>query len=402
MQRHLIKCFGLFLLLNLGSMFLNRNLLSYQPQAVQRNGSPHAVPLSDANKVKIIQSAPSINCSSSQFFRIFYWTKYTSSKSTNNWFGLGTSPFEKCEYKNCLTTNDLADYNSSDAVLFYIFRARSLPSYKFSWQKWILRTDESPANSKTFAPYNGLFNATWTYHSKSDIFSHMYAAKSSPIPESQAKSPAKTMVLQRKRGIAWLVGHCYTNGARHLLVKALQKYIPVDVYGRCGQLRCGPETLDCERLFQAKYRFYLAFENSLCAEYATEKLWRALHHNLVPIVMGGSNYTSYLPPHWFIDVANFSTVRALADYLQLLDTNDSLYLQYFEWKKHFKITYYLPEPCVLCQYLSEHRNETKVYDRMDLFWDKRTDCHPPQQYYKELFQDIHHELKDTFSVSFVI
>ena len=35
------------------------------------------------------------------------------------------------------------------------------------------------------------------------------------------------------------------------------------------------------------YYFYLAFENSLCDEYITEKFFRTLNYNTVPVVMGG-------------------------------------------------------------------------------------------------------------------
>lgn len=42
-----------------------------------------------------------------------------------------------------------------------------------------------------------------------------------------------------------------------------------------------------------EYRFYLAFENSNCKEYITEKFFvTALGHNILPIVMGASRFIS--------------------------------------------------------------------------------------------------------------
>jgi alpha-1,3-fucosyltransferase len=38
------------------------------------------------------------------------------------------------------------------------------------------------------------------------------------------------------------------------------------------------------------YKFYLSFENSLCSDYVTEKFWKILNFNIVPIVLGGANY----------------------------------------------------------------------------------------------------------------
>ena len=47
------------------------------------------------------------------------------------------------------------------------------------------------------------------------------------------------------------------------------------------------------------YYFYLAFENSLCDEYITEKFFRTLNYNTVPVVMGGPRYI-YFSFHFFL------------------------------------------------------------------------------------------------------
>ena len=36
--------------------------------------------------------------------------------------------------------------------------------------------------------------------------------------------------------------------------------------------------------------FYMAFENSICDDCATEKFYRSLLYPIVPVVMGGANY----------------------------------------------------------------------------------------------------------------
>ena len=38
------------------------------------------------------------------------------------------------------------------------------------------------------------------------------------------------------------------------------------------------------------HMFYMAFENSICDDYATEKFYRSLLYPIVPVVMGGANY----------------------------------------------------------------------------------------------------------------
>ena len=42
--------------------------------------------------------------------------------------------------------------------------------------------------------------------------------------------------MSRKTKLAlWLVSHCETDNKREDYVKSLQKYIPVDIFGYCGQ-----------------------------------------------------------------------------------------------------------------------------------------------------------------------
>jgi hypothetical protein len=39
-----------------------------------------------------------------------------------------------------------------------------------------------------------------------------------------------------------------------------------------------------------RYYFYLAFENSLCKDYITEKFFDAMSRDVVPVVRGGGDY----------------------------------------------------------------------------------------------------------------
>ena len=68
----------------------------------------------------------------------------------------------------------------------------------------------------------------------------------------------------------------------------------------------------------SNYQFYLAFENSLCKDYATEKLFRALASDLVPVVMGGANYSNIVPPKSVINVQDFESPELLGKELKRL------------------------------------------------------------------------------------
>ena len=89
-------------------------------------------------------------------------------------------------------------------------------------------------------------------------------------------------------------------------------------------------------MIEAKYKFYLSFENSICDDYVTEKFFEIMNHDIVPVVYGGANYSRIAPPHSYIDALKF-TPETLANYLKLLDASDKLYNEYFWWKGHYTV-----------------------------------------------------------------
>ena len=71
-----------------------------------------------------------------------------------------------------------------------------------------------------------------TYRPGSDIWTPY-----GRIVKGKAASTQLLPVSENKtKGIAWLVSHCHTHSKREMLVKALQKHIPVDIYGNCGKV----------------------------------------------------------------------------------------------------------------------------------------------------------------------
>ena len=65
----------------------------------------------------------------------------------------------------------------------------------------------------------------------------------------------------------------------------------MDSYGTCGQKTCPNARAGHDFCFDdlsANHSFYLAFENSNCKDYITEKFWRTLTKPVIPVVMGGT------------------------------------------------------------------------------------------------------------------
>lgn len=140
---------------------------------------------------------------------------------------------------------------------------------------------------------------------------------------------------------------------------------------------------DCPTL--SKYLFYLAFENSNCPEYLTEKLWwNAYSKNAIPVIMGDSHNTikKLLPPSSYIHVEEFATPRDLANYLLYLNSTLSELYTYYQWKSYYEIHnehgYFKSlsvHYCRMCEALNYNDKSPKVYDDLERFWN-RNQCFP--------------------------
>jgi len=90
------------------------------------------------------------------------------------------------------------------------------------------------------------------------------------------------------------------------------------------------------------YKFVMAFENSLCWDYVTEKFFYNINFDIIPVVLDlHGNYERFAPPKSYINALDFSSVKELADYLKVLDQNDTLYNEYFWWKGYYAFEYSL-------------------------------------------------------------
>jgi len=255
---------------------------------------------------------------------------------------LGRQPLidARCPVTDCLFTEDEQLFNQSEIVLFDVQKMFDIPTYRFPHQRFVFYETESPANP-TSLPYiirpirHNFFNWTMTYRLDSDIV-HRYGEVNQLFRKSKTRSKlVKNTWHSKKKLVAWFVTRCYTAFRREEYVRQLSQFIPVDIYGPCGNLTCNQQNKSlCLEMLRADYKFYLAFENSLCPDYVTEKLFQTLMYDTVPVVLGGVDYDRFAPPHSFIDVRQFESAKQLADYLLLLDRSDHLYARYFDWKRH--------------------------------------------------------------------
>ncbi|KAG5320375.1 FUCTA fucosyltransferase, partial [Pseudoatta argentina] len=170
--------------------------------------------------------------------------------------------------------------------------------------------------------------------------------------------------------VAWFVSNCHPRNQRMHYARELSKYIQVDIYGACGSLRCPrSQSQTCFDMLDEDYKFYLAFENSNCKDYITEKFFvNGLGHNVLPIVMGAhpTDYARSSPYRSYIHVDEFESPKELAEYLHRLDRDDDLYNSYFRWKGtgEFINTYFW---CRVCAMLHDDR-PPKYYKDVNEWW----------------------------------
>ena len=309
---------------------------------------------------------------------ILYW---------NNFFNFGppSGSTLQCHQgkTECVFTSDKNHFNQSSVVLFVAdYLNVDLPKSRSSpRQNFVFYEMEPPAISDSngmfydYKPerYVNFFNRTMTYRLDSDIVllePHGRTVKRSGSYSNIAEWKRKTKL------VAWFVSNCETTIRREEYVRQLSQFIPVDVYGDCGNLTCGDKKSNgCFEMLRKDYKFSLAFENSWCQDYVTEKLYKPLYYDTVPVVMGGVDYQRFAPPNSFINVANYESPQKLAEYLMLLNESDDLYGRYFDWKKEYEIELNPMDGwCDLCQLAHTRNLEPKSYADIYKWWMGDDDC----------------------------
>ncbi|XP_041476736.1 uncharacterized protein LOC121424914 [Lytechinus variegatus] len=243
-----------------------------------------------------------------------------------------------CKFSNChfetKVSDTLEDIKESD-VVFLIPEKRDWKSVIDSRPKgqlWVFHSKEAPIHTPEQYPpreFGNPYNISISYLTSVDLAPAYYYVDS----HNSEQSP---MVLRKKKLMYWASSNCnHTSWGRTRFVHELEKYLDIDTFGLCGRLQCLRYANGCYSI-QSDYKFNLALENSQCPEYITEKFWyNALLTGSVPIVYGPSkkDYERLAPPHSFIHFDDFKTVQEFVDYINLLDRNDELYLEYFAWRR---------------------------------------------------------------------
>ncbi|KAI0217036.1 Alpha-(1,3)-fucosyltransferase C, partial [Lamellibrachia satsuma] len=317
---------------------------------------------------------------------MIYWTTVFLKKD----WGFGAD-LEHCRHlkDKCIFSTDRSLYRTADVMLLHMRDTFEIPKYRPPHQKWAFGIMESPVyTGLDLVQIRRLFNVTMTYKRTSNIpwlYGRCRPLSNSEITVKLAAYRRINFAAGKKHVAAWFTSNCNAQSKRQVYVTNLMKYLDIHVYGICGGTYSCPkgDATRCLEIVNKDYKFMFAFENSLCEDYVTEKVWQIMQMqlNVILVVMGNSKYQELLPPHSFIDVSDFPSPKALAEHLTRLDGDDALYNEYFQWRTtHDCTSNGAPMGCQVCDYMLRHRNETQTVD-VQQFWSVETNCVQPDQFF---------------------
>lgn len=142
-----------------------------------------------------------------------------------------------------------------------------------------------------------------------------------------------------KNTVVFLQGNCNSRTGREDVVKRLVELAPVHkftVESRGSCLNNAPPFPRGENKKDGlkSYKFALSFENSEDTDYITEKIWDSLAAGNIPIYFGAREIETYIPhPMAFINFRKYETPERLADYLDMLIDNQTLYGEHHRWRR---------------------------------------------------------------------
>ena len=277
---------------------------------------------------------------------ILFWTKFYGIERWNIDAGE-----EKCGPYACTLTYDKSIYENASAIMFHHRSSDWLDTLPTNytrkpWQRWVLYNRESSwwtPKGDDLNVVNDLFNWTIGFRRDNDIT--IPTAVISRKPFKEGFDPHKNYLLGKTNHLVGLMSACIyydrypLYDSRRQYIEYLEEHgLQFDMYGQCGE-DCGGNFSLCSEVLR-NYKFVVAFENSLCEEYISEKPYRnGLLLGVIPVIMSGANLSDpyVLPPGSFIDAGKFSSVSTLVAFLQEVGTDPNLYNKYFEWQQEWDI-----------------------------------------------------------------
>ena len=339
----------------------------------------------------VVSDSRTVSTPGSQMKTILFWNECHNSYDYGIGLGSETLARHGCPVHQCTFTADKSQIETADAVVIHGLLP-DLPTYRTENQIYVFHFFESPLRTTSrlslLPKWQDVFNLTFTYmyDEETDIPASHGRVVRLPEPNPNAV-PKLDEVRSKPKLVLWIVSNCRAYSGRMEYAKQLAQYVPVDIVGDCGNISCPlpKSSRTCIRQMAKDYMFYLAFENSYCEDYYTEKVINPLALGMVPITMGATNYSRFFPPDSYIDTRDFSP-RQLAKKLLHLKEHVSEYMEYFKWRREYKLSGSLrPQGfCRLCEILHTVDYPYKSSFSMAQYWSAEKLCITKSEHLEQL------------------
>lgn len=237
----------------------------------------------------------------------------------------------------CRITTDRSFFHRADAVIFHIPDLWRILTGNEEiekqegqlWVAWSLECEENYPWTLN-CEFCDLFDLWMGYHEKDDILYsyceyHYLDKLKEPLPQ-----------LPRKNKICMFISSNFNLSHRQQYLYELAGHIAIDSYGSFLRNQTLPSDQGTESLLDTirEYKFTIAFENATAPDYVTEKFFNPFIAGSVPIYFGAPNIRDFMPgENCFVDVRSYANPLELAQFINRCYDDESLYSQFFEWKK---------------------------------------------------------------------
>jgi alpha-1,3-fucosyltransferase 10 len=220
----------------------------------------------------------------------------------------------------------------ADAIVFHVptLASSDLPEGRRPGQRWVAWSMESEVNYPQLADpaFVARFDLAMTYRRDADVWvPYLPRPEWLAAPVSPKTEPVPAV---------YFASSAIDRSGRHAYVAELMRHVAVDCYGACHRNRtlARDDGRTTKLATIARYRFTLAFENSIARDYVTEKFYDPLVAGSVPVVLGAPNVREFAPAlRCYIDAADFEDPAALAAHLVATARDETAYARLVEWKR---------------------------------------------------------------------
>ncbi|KAL3198942.1 hypothetical protein MRX96_001518 [Rhipicephalus microplus] len=294
------------------------------------------------------------------------------------------------EEVSCEVTMHHSRVNDSDALVFYgeSITASLLPKHRRTGQMWVFwATTDQPSSElhENISPISGLFNWTMGRRNDADVivaYKTWYCGNAVRKDRNQEKMEAHMQKRKHRKDAAWIVGECeretFVNVSRNSMSNLAtdherERAIRVHLLTACGSKQCGSRR-DCVRYIAQRYHFIVVSNMPECFQNASELIYDAFEHNVVPVVLEAEASLEF-PPKSVISSSTMRGPGELAAYLRALIDNPKLYDYHFAWKDNCTVTPPVADGlCALCGALHEKPLRERHHSNVLDWWKRPKNC----------------------------